>query len=218
MTARDRILARVRAFREQAGMAANAEGGVSRRLSAPAPVGPTPRMDRQERMERFIAKAEAVQCTVTRLPVPGALPRAIAAALRNRNLPASIRVGADPAFAGLNWEALEVSVGAGRLAEPATLSRASFGVAETGSLAFLSGPENPVTLTFLGDHHFAMLREADVVCNFEEVWCRIRAEGRDPRTVNFVTGPSRSADIEQSLQLGAHGPVSQQIFLIGPDA
>ena len=97
------------------------------------------------------------------------------------------------------------------------MSRAAFGVAETGTLAFLSGPENPVTLTFAGDHHFVALRERDVLLNFEDVWAAMRRAKLDPRTVNFVTGPSRSADIEQSMQLGAHGPVAVQIYLVGED-
>ncbi|RMF36125.1 MAG: lactate utilization protein, partial [Alphaproteobacteria bacterium] len=119
------------------------------------------------------------------------------------------------AFAGLDWGGIEASIGTGRIEEPATLSRAELGMAETGSLVLLSGPDNPVTLTFLGETHFVLLDRADIVGGFDQVWARLRARGVLPRTVNFVTGPSRSADIGQKLQLGAHGPVALHVFLLG---
>ncbi len=134
--------------------------------------------------------------------------------MRNRNLPARVRLGADPIFAGLDWGAIEASHGPGRLVEPVSLSRAEFGLAETGTLALASGPDNPVTLTFLGETHFVVLRQSDLCAGFEDFWTAWRARGLDPRTINMVTGPSRSADIGQVLQLGAHGPVALHVFLI----
>jgi L-lactate utilization protein LutC len=77
-----------------------------------------------------------------------------------------------------------------------------------------SGPDNPVTLTFLGETHFVVLREADICAGFEDLWAAWRARGLDPRTVNMVTGPSRSADLGQVLQLGAHGPVALHVFIV----
>jgi L-lactate utilization protein LutC len=52
------------------------------------------------------------------------------------------------------------------------------------------------------------------MAGFEDFWPAWRARGRDPRTLNFVTGPSRSADIGQKLQLGAHGPTALHVFLL----
>jgi len=86
---------------------------------------------------------------------------------------------------------------------------------QTGALLLASGPDNPVTLTFLGETHFVVLRRADICAGFEDMWARWRETGLDPRTVNLVTGPSRSADIGQTLQLGAHGPVALHVFLLG---
>ena len=87
-------------------------------------------------------------------------------------------------------------------------------MAETGTLALMSGPDNPVTLTFLGETHFVALRSSDIVDGLEELWSGVRERGALPRTVNLVTGPSRSADIGQKLQLGAHGPVALHIFVV----
>ncbi|WP_316016011.1 lactate utilization protein [Roseobacter sp. HKCCA0434] len=203
MSARDRILARVR------------------RAAAPGPEwqpgGATPAIARTEgadRIERFVAQAEAAEATVTRIASLADLPEALASEFRARNLAPAVRMGDDPAFAGLDWGLIEVSRGPGRIEEPATLSRARMGMAETGSLVLASGPDNPVTLTFLGETHFVVLDAKDVQAGFESVFAGLR-EGALPRTVNFVTGPSRSADIGQVLQLGAHGPVALHIFLIG---
>ncbi len=212
MSARARILERVR--RASAGRAE--PEAVAARLAARGQTAPVPDLARSEgaaRIARFVEKAEAAEATVSRLPGAEALPAALAEELRARNLPAAIRMGTEPLFER-DWGGLEVSRGPGRLVEPATLSRAALSSAETGTLVLLSGPENPVTLTFLGETHFVALFERDVCAGYEELWARLRGLGRDPRTVNLVTGPSRSADIGQRLQLGAHGPVALHVFLL----
>ena len=179
-----------------------------------APIPAAARVSGREAEEQFVAKLLAVDATASRLPSIAALPEALKSELRARNLPAAIRMGSEPAFADLDWGGLDVSRGPGRIEEPATLSRAWVGVAETGTLALMSGPDNPVTLTFLGETHFVTLRRGEIVSGLDDMWAALRATGRNPRTVNLVTGPSRSADIGQVLQLGAHGPVALHLFLI----
>jgi L-lactate utilization protein LutC len=214
MSTRDAILGRLRGA---SGVAAERRAAVAARLDAPAQTAPVPAQAQiagAARLDQFEAKLRAADATVSRLPSAAALPGALADELRGRNLPAAIRTGAEPLFAGLDWGGLDRSVGPGRMEEPAALSRAAFGLAETGTLALASGPDNPVTLTFLPETHFAALRAADVMAGFEDFWAAWRASGLDPRTLNFVTGPSRSADIGQTLQLGAHGPMALHVFLI----
>ena len=160
------------------------------------------------------AAAQAVNGHVTRIGSLAALPEALSTALRNRNLGQSVRCGGDPLFDQLDWGQVELSRGVGRVEEPATLSVADMGVAETGTLVLTSGPENPVTLTFLGETHFVVLKASDIQASLEGVWAQLRAAGVDPRTVNLVTGPSWTGDIAQQIELGAHGPVDVEIFLI----
>ena len=139
MSARDRILGRIRKAATPDGL--DWQGG-----------GATPAIamtEGEDRLARFTAQAEAASATVSRLPDMEALAKALAEELRNRNLPAAIRVGGDPAFAGLDWGTLETSSGPGRIEEPATLSRAETAMAETGTLVLASGPDDPVTLTAL---------------------------------------------------------------------
>jgi L-lactate dehydrogenase complex protein LldG len=81
-----------------------------------------------------------------------------------------------------------------------------------------SGPDHPVTLNLLPDTHIVVLNEADIVGGYEEVWMMLRQRyGKDgmPRTVNTITGPSRTADIEQTIELGAHGPRRLHIVVVG---
>jgi hypothetical protein len=216
VSARERILARARAA-VAGGADPDRAARVAARIAA-APPGEVPRQAASAgapRLTRFMARAEAAAATVGRVSSPGELPRAVAHELRRRNLPAAVRVGTEPLFDGLDWGAVEVSRGVGRIEEPVTLSRAEFGLAETGTLVLASGPHNPVTLTFLGETHFVALRAEDVCAGFEDLWTAWRARGLDPRTINMVTGPSRSADIGQVLQLGAHGPIALHVFVLG---
>ncbi|MEO0821084.1 MAG: lactate utilization protein [Pseudomonadota bacterium] len=219
MSARERILGRIR----RTGEGRADPAAVAARLAAPGQTAPVPAASLSEgaaRTEQFIQKARAADATVSRIDSVEALPRALAEELRARNLPAAIRTGTDPALTRVlaaDSAGLEHSTGTGRLEEPATLSRAPFAMAETGTLLLESGPDNPVTLTFLGETHFVLVEESDICAGFEEMWARWRSAGGDPRTVNLVTGPSRSADIGQTLQLGAHGPVALHVFVCGPN-
>ena len=168
----------------------------------------------EERLRQFMAEAEAAQASVAVLPKFSDLPAALAGELRGRNLGPAVRVGAEAAFAELDWTGLDVSEGPGRIREPATLSRAFAGIAEIGAVMLLSGPGNPVTLSFLGETHFVVLRAAEIEAGMEGAWARLRTSGHEPRTVNMVAGPSRTGDIEQTLELGAHGPVALHLFVI----
>ncbi|HET7409478.1 MAG TPA: lactate utilization protein [Paracoccaceae bacterium] len=202
MTARDHILGRIR--RSTQGHA-----------DMPPPLRPTLATPTGEiAIEQFITKAQKVDATVSRIASLDELPVALGEELRRRNLPAAIRTGADPAFAR-DWGGIEHTTGPGRIEEPAAMTRAEFGMAETGSLVFASGPDNPVTLNFLGETHFAVVHARDIIGGYEDLWAAWRQRGLTPRTTNFITGPSRSADIGQTLQLGAHGPVALHVFVVG---
>jgi L-lactate dehydrogenase complex protein LldG len=53
-----------------------------------------------------------------------------------------------------------------------------------------------------------------VVAAYEDGWDRLREGGGMPRAINFITGPSRTGDIEQRIELGAHGPRRLHIILV----
>ena len=81
-----------------------------------------------------------------------------------------------------------------------------------------SGADSPTTLNFLPETEIVLLPAEGVVGGMEEAWARLRnrlGKAGLPRTVNFITGPSRSADIGQKLQMGAHGPRRLHILVVG---
>ena len=110
--------------------------------------------------------------------------------------------------------------GPGRGRDPPGDGGALAGVAANGTFMMASGPASPTTLNFLPETHMVVLRTADIAGCYEDAWDRLRAaqDGEPlPRTVNLITGPSRTADIEQTIQLGAHGPRRLCILLVdGP--
>ncbi len=190
------------------------------RLSQPKP-NLIPRragdLPHSRRLALFAAMAREADATCAELPSAEAAPAAIADYLRRENLPSELRIAPDPILERLPWSAaplLSVSYGRATGAEPVSVTSAFAGIAETGTLMLTSGPTMPTTLNFLPDTNIVLLRAERIVGAYEEGWALLRQTGAMPRTVNFVTGPSRSADIEQTLQLGAHGPRRLHILLI----
>ena len=129
-------------------------------------------------------------------------------------------MGADDRLAAMPWSAtsLDILHGPSDGHDLNAVSVAFAAIAETGTLALVSGADNPTTLNFLARQSYRRRRRGDVVADYESVFLRLReayGKGAAPRTVNFVTGPSRSADIEQTLLLGAHGPRRLHIVIVG---
>ena len=179
-------------------------------------------VEHAQQVDLFCAQAEAVQSTVARVDTPADIPSEIADYLRNNNLPQSLRHGADPLITGLPWQdktpSLEVHTGPAEPTDEVSLSHAVAGVAETGTLVLTSGSDNPTTLNFLPENHIVVIRAADITGSYEDAWQGLRQQYGErilPRTVNLITGPSRTGDIEQRIELGAHGPRRLHIIVIG---
>jgi L-lactate dehydrogenase complex protein LldG len=158
---------------------------------------------------------------VARVATPEDAVHAIASYLSSNNLPPRLRIGADLRLAALPWKAAwDISRVYGR-AEPsdkACLSRAIVAAAETGTLFLVSGADNPTTLNFLPEFHMVLVKASDIVGSYEEAWDRLRkiyGERTLPRTVNMISGPSRTADIEQTIVRGAHGPRRLYVLIQG---
>jgi L-lactate dehydrogenase complex protein LldG len=174
--------------------------------------------DRRGRLDLFVEQAAAVDATASLVSRAADVPGAIADYLRGENLPTRLRMAPDPKLDAYPWHEaplLDIERGRGEASDMVAVTGAFAAIAETGTLMLVSGPETPTTLNFLPDAHIVVVRAADMVGCYEDGWDRLRATGRMPRTVNFITGPSRSADIEQTLQLGAHGPRWLHIVLVG---
>jgi len=194
----------------------------------------------RSRVELFIAMAEAVQTTVARVTSEGDIPAEVARYLAAENLPAELVVAPDPGLDSIPWDQrplLQIRRGRAEAHDAVSLTPCLAGIAETGTLLLASGPGTPSTLNFLPDTHIVVLHAGQVVASYEDGWDLLRKlnnpprlagevdrpaggpEGADhapalPRTVNLITGPSRTGDIEQRIQLGAHGPRRLHIVLV----
>jgi len=174
----------------------------------------------RERLELFKQMVEAAKASIAVLDRKDDVPAAVAAYLRSKNLPQSIRHGDDERLSHIPWaneRTLEVTKGASDGAQLASVSYSFGAVAESGTLVMVSGADNPTTLNFLPDHHLVVVDEKDVAGDYESVWDRIRERfgaNEMPRVVNWITGPSRSGDIEQTHLLGAHGPRSLHVLVV----
>ena len=168
------------------------------------------RLPRQGRIALFVANVEKEFGTVAHVADAAEVPGAIADYLV---------MAPHPELRDIPWSArplLEIREGRAEGTDMVSVQHGFAAIAETGTLMLPSGPARPVTLNILTDTAIVVLRASRVVGAYEEAWDLLRAEiGAMPRNVMLVTGPSRSADIEQTLELGAHGPRALHIVLIG---
>jgi L-lactate dehydrogenase complex protein LldG len=162
--------------------------------------------------ERAIKLSSDVMETNDLLEVPALLARY----LSERKLPMHGVCWAS--LSGLPWSA----AGLDMTSRPATnqdlvgVTSAFCGIAETGTLMMLSGAETPATTSLLPETHVAVLDPRHIVATMEDAWDLMRKEYQQPpRAVNFISGPSRTADIEQTVTLGAHGPY-RVLLILGP--
>jgi L-lactate dehydrogenase complex protein LldG len=88
-------------------------------------------------------------------------------------------------------------------------------IAETGSLALISGPGCSRTVSLLPPVHVAIVRRGDLVATMGEFFAARGEALAQAANCTFVTGPSRTADIELSLTIGVHGPGKVAVIL-GP--
>ncbi len=162
----------------------------------------------------FSTKLEQSSGSCERIDSYEQIADSVDAYLLTRELKPKIRVA--PALTEIVWnKSLEVSYGNSRGNDPISVTPAFCAVAETGSVVLLSGEKTPTTLNFLPDVHIVILFEEQILPRIEDAWVKLRAAGTMPRTVNFITGPSKTADVEQTLQIGAHGPRDLRVILVG---
>jgi L-lactate dehydrogenase complex protein LldG len=217
---RTRILAKLDRVIDRKGAGQNdVDDRLAARVSGPVPMrGQDP--GHAELLQRFASEAGLAGSDVHHLSSLDDVPATVADYLRSKNLPLHVRVSADEAFAGVSWDAepsLAIESGRVDAEDGAAMTVAFGGVAETGTLIMASSPENPAMHGFVPLVHMVLLPESRVSGNYEAVWAELRDQlgpQAMPRMVNMITGPSRTADIEQTLLMGAHGPQSLMIMVV----
>jgi len=182
---------------------------------------------RPEQIALLVHNIEKEFGTLDRVPNGDAVPEAVATYLSAHNLPSMLAMAPHPELQALPWSSrplLLIRKGRALPTDLVSLQQGYAAVAETGTLMLPGTPERPTTLNLLSDTAIVVLRTSRVVGAYEDAWDLLRRENRDgvtggfmPRNVMLVTGPSRSADIEQTLELGAHGPRRLHVVLIEDD-
>ena len=220
MSARANILANIRRSLGRGPVTAEAAAILAERVAAhhrnliPARAA---RLDHAGRIALFVRMAEEVQTSVARVASEADVPAEVARYLAAENLPAELVMAPDPALDAIPWHErplLRLKRGKAEAGDAVSLTPCVTAIAETGTLMLTSGPGTPTTLNFLPDTHIVVLRAGQVVASYEDGWDLVRAAGAMPRTINLITGPSRTGDIEQRIQLGAHGPRRLHVVLI----
>jgi len=221
--ARAEILSRIRTALGAERLDRARRSAVTRRLER-HPRGTIParaKLIGDERLALFKDMLGKQGADVSQVATPREAVGMIASYLGTCNLPPRLRMGADPVLAALPWREawdIERSLGTAQPGDRASLSRAMTAAAETGTLFLLSGRDNPISLSFLPEAHMVFIAASDIAGSYEEAWDRIRAvfgEGALPRSVNLISGPSRTADIEQTIVRGAHGPRRLYVLIVG---
>jgi L-lactate dehydrogenase complex protein LldG len=221
--ARDQILGSIRRSLKRGPLEETQRAGLEQRLAAPrrnlVPARAAA-LPHAAQIDLFLKMAEEVQTTVMRVARGADVPAAVADYLSQHNLPSRLVMTPDPQLDDVPWSdrpMLEIRRGRAEDRDQVGVTACFAGIAETGTLMLISGPESPTRNNFLPDTHIVVIRGKQVVASYEEGWTRLRDKAM-PRTVNFITGPSRTGDIEQRLELGAHGPRRLHIVLIDDEA
>ncbi|MHB1175879.1 MAG: LutC/YkgG family protein [Sulfuriferula sp.] len=211
MSARERILARI-------GMVLGSRNAEIDTYLAEHPRGPAPAIQ-VNLTPLFKERALELSSDVIDVASTAEIPAQVAHYLNERHLP--VRGVCWPAVSCLPWSAasLEISARCANGQDMVGITGVFCAIAETGTLMMLSGPETPASNSLLPETHVAILNTQRIVASMEDAWDLLRAEHPfPPRAVNFISGPSRTADIEQTVTLGAHGPYRVLVILVSdPD-
>ena len=168
-------------------------------------------------LDRFVAKAtsERVTATVDQVGALKDVPAAVATYLTRVGQDTSIHVQGGAPLAALDWTAFDLSAQLDQDGGSA-VTFAEYGIAETGSVVFRSGPDGPILANFLPLYHVVVLKADSLIGHTEDLWPKLGgAQAPQSRLLTLVTGTSGTADIEAKNVRGAHGPKHMHIVIVG---
>ena len=215
MSARDNILARIRRKTGRSGETTEAELAAVRGHIARFERGPQPSISRHDPIDNFIRECARLSTTITEIAEPAHIPTEAARYLTEKSLP--MRAVGWHEHAALDWAGAGIAFDA----RPATgddlvgVTGSFCAIGETGTLLLLGAPETPKATALLPETHICVVSKRRIVATMEDSFQLIRDErGEPPRATFFVSGPSRTADIEQTIVIGAHGPYRVHVILV----
>lgn len=174
-----------------------------------------------ERLALFRSYLEGQLASVIEAATADAVPGVVLDYLKGKALAPRVRMGPDARLAAMPWAAasdLKITYGAAEADDTVGLSYALAGIAETGTLVIAAGRDNPVTLAFVPGTHIIIVARETIVGSYEEAITAVRERFGTtgmPRTLNYISGPSRTADIGGKIVIGAHGPRKLCVVIVG---
>ena len=172
-------------------------------------------VDHAALVEQFVDRARDEAASVARVGARRDVPAAVHDYLRDQGLPDRLIVA--PNVTGLDWSRLDVRPGPVAPDGDAVCTGCYAAIAEAGAVVVISQAGHPTEFNFLAATHIVMLPTASIVPSFEHLWAKLEADGMAasmPRMMNFIVGPSRTADLGVPSKLGAHGPARLHILLV----
>ncbi len=213
---RERILAEIRrSLKRREALDENVRRGIEARN---ADIHPhvQPAYD-EDLVERLVRKHRDLHGSVEPIDTALHIVNAVIAYLRDNDLPQRL-VAADRApVKDLPWgDGVTCEHRPARGDDAVALSVADAAIAETGTIVVVSSPDSPMTHNYLPEHHIVVVPVSVVVRWQEDVW-RILRKRPDfpPRGIAMISGPSKTADVEQTIEYGAHGPRNVHLLLLG---
>ncbi len=167
--------------------------------------------------QRFRQKLEAAEASFVELDTLDAVAAEVERYLEAQSEEKSIATSGDKLLRAIEWPAsIDAQPWSAGNDRKVSVTAAYCGIAETGSLLLVSGEQNPTRLNYLPDYHIVVIEAEQLVLRMEDAWDSLRASTRQmPRSVNFISGPSKTADVEQTVEYGAHGPRCLHVILVG---
>ena len=215
MSARENILARIRRQTGKPGATPESEVAAVRAHLARHERGPLPSIARHDPVQHFIHECARLNTTLAEVAALADVPREVARYLAAESL--HPRCVGWQEHSGLDWQAAGIRFES----RPATgddlvgLTGCYCAIGESGTVLLLGSPATPKATALLPETHICIVRKSRMVPAMEDAFQLMRSElGEPPRATFFVSGPSRTADIEQTLVIGAHGPYRVHVVLI----
>lgn len=212
--ARKAIFSRIRKAQDRSAQPTEDERGAVQDYLQRHPQGPRPALG-PDLLQRFKEQALRMSDSVDEVAAMGDVPAAAARYLDRLGI--AKQAIAWNTLADLAWPGagLQLEFRPPRNEDLVGITGSFCAVAETGSLLLLSGPDTFASAALLPETHIAIVAASRIVAGMEDAFALARSErGELPRAANFISGPSRTGDIEQTIVLGAHGPYRVHVIVV----
>ncbi len=169
-------------------------------------------------VDRFIDKLCAVHGTVKRVPSYSKVPDAVGQYLQEHGLESDMVMGGSEFLRQFDWPIeWDIKFRTAVKTDIVSVSDAICIVAETGTILMASSPDTSSTHAFLPENHIVIVNSGQVVRHLDDALRLAESNIKDTsRGVHLITGPSKTADVEQTIQYGAHGPRRLHAIIIDP--